>query len=71
MNNEHILIAPFPKRPRKSPVEVDILVELENTINQKGFKKQEGFGRDGALHTVTVIIDTKGNSANVKNLKYT
>ena len=25
---------------------------------------------DGALHTVTVIIDTRGNLANDKNLKY-
>ena len=70
MNNEHVLIVPFPRRPRKSPVEVDILVELENIINQKGLTKQEGFGRDGALHTVTIIIDTRGNLANDKNLKY-
>ena len=63
MSNEHIPIMPFPKRPRKSPVKVNILVELENTINQKGFMKQEGFGRDGALHTVTIIIDTRVEGA--------
>ena len=46
------------------------MVELENIINQKGFTKQEGFGRDGALHTVAIIIDTRSNLANDINLKY-
>ena len=62
------LLFPFPPRSEKSKAQkqaVDIMVQYENIINQKGLMKEETGTRVGPVFFTSITISSKGRFLNL------